>query len=79
MKTLSLRLSDPLDSRLTSLARKRGQTKSAVVRDILEEFLGDNRKASSASCLDLAGDLVGCIQGPGDLSVNKKYMGGFGK
>ncbi len=58
--------------------RKQGQSKSALVRTVLEAAL-DNKSVPRGSCLDLAGDLVGCLQGPGDLSVNKKYMEGFGK
>jgi hypothetical protein len=33
----------------------------------------------SVSALEVAGDLVGCLEGgPPDLSVNKKYLEGFG-
>lgn len=32
------------------------------------------------SALDIAGDLVGCLEGgPSDLSTNKKYLEGFGQ
>jgi hypothetical protein len=32
------------------------------------------------SALEIAGDLVGCLEGgPSDLSVNKKYLEGFGQ
>jgi hypothetical protein len=31
------------------------------------------------SCLERAGDLVGSVEGPGDLSTNPKYMEDFGK
>jgi len=30
------------------------------------------------SALDVSRDLVGCVEGPGDLSTNPKYMEGFG-
>jgi hypothetical protein len=34
---------------------------------------------NSLSALEVAGDLVGCLDGgPPDLSVNKKYLEGFG-
>lgn len=37
-------------------------------------------EASEAeSALEAAGDLVGCVEGPEDLSTNKKYMEGFGQ
>ena len=61
------------------MARQRDQTKSAVVREALKQFLnGQHTRKQSVSALELAGDLVGCCQGPGDLSTNRKYMEGFG-
>lgn len=30
------------------------------------------------SFLEAAGDLIGCLDGPGDLSMNPKYFEGFG-
>lgn len=32
----------------------------------------------SVSVLTLAQKYIGCVEGPGDLSVNKKYMDGYG-
>jgi hypothetical protein len=31
------------------------------------------------SCLALAEDLVGCVEGPGDLSHHKRHMRGYGR
>jgi hypothetical protein len=33
----------------------------------------------SPTVMDLAGDLIGCVEGPGDLSTNPQYMEGFGQ
>lgn len=30
------------------------------------------------SALDISRDLIGCVEGPEDLSTNPKYMEGFG-
>ena len=79
MKTLSLKLHESLHTRLAAAAEKRGQSKSAVVREALQEFLEDDRAAKSASCLEMVSDLAGCVEGPGDLSVNRKHLGGYGK
>ena len=76
MKTLSLKLPPGLSVKLARVAKKRGQSKSAVVRAALEEFLKSERPMSA---LELADDLVGCGEGPGDLSTNPKYMEGFGE
>lgn len=35
--------------------------------------------SSEQSALEAAGDLVGCVEGPSDLSTNKAYMAGFGQ
>jgi metal-responsive CopG/Arc/MetJ family transcriptional regulator len=80
MKTISLKLTEDLLHKLERTARERGQSKSAVVRAALEQFLnGERAKGRPLSALELAGDLVGCVEGPGDLSTNPKYMEGFGE
>jgi len=80
MKTLTVKLPASLNARLTRTAKQRGQTKSEVVREALETLLnGSDAKRTARSALELAGDLVGCIEGPGDLSTNPKYMDGFGE
>jgi hypothetical protein len=40
---------------------------------------GPNRIPTPGSALELAGDLVGCVEGPGDLTTNPKYMEGYGR
>lgn len=34
---------------------------------------------SSTSFLEAASEFAGCLEGPGDLSTNPKYMEGFGE
>ncbi|HEV8143957.1 MAG TPA: CopG family transcriptional regulator [Methylomirabilota bacterium] len=79
MKTLSVKLPDGLDAKLTVAARQRKTTKSTVVRKALEAALQERGKPKRGSALDLARDLVGCVAGPGDLSVNKAYFRNFGR
>ena len=79
MKTISLKLSDALHAKLERLAKNCKRTKSDVVREALEQMLNGASSARSISALDLAGDLVGSCQGPGDLSANPKYLEGFGR
>jgi predicted DNA-binding protein len=76
VKTISLKLPQSLSIKLERVAKKRGQSKSEIVREALEHFLSSERPVSA---LELAGDLVGCGRGPGDLSTNPKYMEGFGE
>ena len=79
MKTLSVKLPDGLDARLAAVARRRKTSKSTVVRKALEAALHDNGKPKRGSALDLVRDLVGCVAGPGDLSVNKVHMKNYGR
>lgn len=34
---------------------------------------------SEISFLDAAREFIGCVEGPGDLSTNPRYMEGYGK
>jgi hypothetical protein len=79
MKILSLKLPDLLDQELSARARRKGTTKSAIVREAIEGYLHSDSPPPSSSALALAGDLVGCLEGPGDLSTNKDYFKDFGR
>jgi hypothetical protein len=80
MKTLSLKLSQKLNSRLNQAAKKRGQTKSEVVRAALEQYLNGQQTVPPGSMLEAFLPWVGCASGgPPDLATNPKYMEDFGK
>jgi len=79
MKTLSLKLPESLLEKLDSAARKRGESRSALLREAIETVIGGESYIQDGSCLDLAKDLAGCVKGPEDLSFNKKRMDGYGQ
>ena len=79
MKTLTVKLSDALDQKLTALATQQGESKSAVVRTAIEKTLETSYETSPESCLHLARDLAGCVEGASDLSHNKKHFEGYGR
>ncbi len=79
MKTISLKLPDGLSAKLDRLAKIRKQSKSEVVREAIEHLVSGTRPTKPISALDLAGEVVGCFKGPGDLSTNRKHMGGYGE
>jgi hypothetical protein len=79
MKTISLKVPEALDCKLVAAARRLKRTKSAVVREVLQEYLDKSKSSKRISCLDLAADLAGCFEGPADLATNKKYMQGYGR
>ena len=80
MNTISLKLPKTLDAKLTTAAKRRDSTKSAIVREALKQYFDRNGVHTGASFTDLAREFVGCLDGgPPDLSYNKKHLKGFGK
>jgi len=74
MATISLKVPDPLLQDLEAEARRRGLSKSALIRDTLRAALARKGMKKPLSCLDLMGDLVGSFRGPRDLSTNRRYL-----
>jgi predicted transcriptional regulator len=79
MKTLSLKIPDDLDAKLDAAVSRRGDTKSALIRQALEAFLREGRGEAQGSVLDLAADLAGSLEGPPDLSCNEDHLEGYGR
>jgi hypothetical protein len=79
MKNISLRLPEELHARLDRASRDRGEAKSDVVRTALEVYLSGTKSSAGVSCTELAGDLVGSLEGPIDLATNPRHMTGYGQ
>jgi plasmid stability protein len=79
MKTISLKLPEEIDRKLAARAEREGTSKSALVRDAVESYLSRQEAGAEGSFLALAGDLIGCVEGPGDLSWNKEYLEELGR
>lgn len=79
MSTLTVKLPKNISAALSAAARRGSRTKSAVVRNALERYLAASGSKAQGSALDLAGDLVGRIRGPSDLSTAKRHLDGFGR
>ena len=78
MSTLSLKLPERLLATLDRVARERRTTKSAVVREFLEQTLSAPKADREASCYDLAHDLAGSLKGlPRDLATHPPHTCGF--
>lgn len=75
MKTISIKVPEELDLKLTRMARERGASRSAVFRAALEAFARGKKESVTAH----AQDLVGCLSGPTDLSTSAKHMVGYGQ
>ncbi len=69
MKTISLKLPIALNAKLKLVAKRRNTNRSAIVREALEMYLNRKEKPLRGSFTDLAGDLIGCLDGgPGELA-----------
>jgi hypothetical protein len=79
MKTLSLKLPDDIARVLEDRARSLRTTKSEILREALTGYFAQSPPPGKGSFLVQAGDLVGCLEGPGDLSYNKEHLAGYGR
>lgn len=79
MKPVSLKMPRHLAREVSEAARRRGVSRSALIREALEAFLRTERSTPSVSALSRAADLAGAFAGPEDLSANPDYMRGFGR
>ena len=79
MTPISLKMPRHLALEVTEAARRRGVSRSALIREVLEAFLRAERADKTVSALSLAADLAGAFCGPDDLSANPEYMRGFGQ
>lgn len=75
MRTVSFKLPEELDNALSDLARRRKSSRSAIVREALEGLATSGRRSVTA----VVGGLVGSLDGPRDLSTNRRHMSGYGK
>jgi Arc/MetJ-type ribon-helix-helix transcriptional regulator len=79
MKTLTVKVPEDLDLKLTAVAAKRRESKSALIRAALDHIVKSSESNTPNSCLDLAKDLIGSVEGPSDLSYNSKHLRGYGR
>ena len=75
-----MKLSPEQKQKITLLARRRGVSQKQAVMDLVEEQVKHvPDTAPEGSFLDGIEELSGSVSGPGDLSINPKYMDGFGR
>lgn len=79
MTTLTMKVPEDLGNTLTALASRRGVSRSLLIRELLQASLRNVREGEAVSCLDMARDLVGRVDGPSDLSTSARHMKGFGR
>lgn len=80
MITISLKVPEELVSRMDAVARARKTSRSALLREALEEKLKAAARMSPPSLFDRSADLCGRgNSGFGDLASHPKHLAGFGE
>lgn len=77
--TISLKVPDELMSRMDAMARAKKTSRSALLREALEEKLKVEARKAPLSLYEQSADLCGMgSSGLGDLASNPNHMDGFG-
>ena len=76
MKTVTVKLPEPLATWLARRAQALGHPQSELIRDALERM---RQGSAGGSCHDAFADVCGTVQGPKDLSTNPRHWAGFGE
>jgi hypothetical protein len=79
--TITFKISPRTGAELKEAATSKRVSTSKYVRDLVESDLRRGKKKPFKSALKAMLDLgiVGCFEGPSDLSTNPKYMEGYGQ
>ena len=77
VNTITVKLPKPLFQKLEAEARRRKTSASQV---LVEAFAHTQKDGNgNLSPYERVKDLIGSIEGPGDLSTNPKYLKGYGR
>jgi metal-responsive CopG/Arc/MetJ family transcriptional regulator len=80
MTVMTFKVPDALARRIRAVAAQHHTSRSAVVREAVEEYVDHNLATSEdASVYDLIREFVGTIDGPHDLSIHPRHMRGYGQ
>ena len=80
MVTITCNIPDELNEHLEAEASRKMLPKSALVREALERSFKQPRQMRQQTAFDRVKDLCGIIKdGPKNVSINPKYLDGFGR
>ncbi len=74
LKAITVKLSRSAYVKVSRVAKSRGLTQSAVIREAIEGL----KEPRPQSFLEAAGEAVGSVEGPDDLSTNPARLEGYG-
>ena len=78
MTTMTIKMPEQLSARVRQQASDSGVNCSEFIRQAVEKLLNAGSRPAAGTCLALASDLAGCLEGPRDLATNPDHMKGFG-
>jgi predicted DNA-binding protein len=77
---ITVRLSQTITARLRSRSRAKGATESDLIREALENYLGNSTSDRTAYELAQEAGLIAVVRkAPKDLSTSRRHFKGFGK
>jgi len=79
MTTMTIKMPEQMSARLRQHSAELGVNCSELVRQAVERLLDAGPRATTGTCLALAADLEGCLDGARDLATNPDHMKGFGR
>lgn len=79
MVTLTLKISEGIKEKLKTYSRKKGVSKSEIVRNALIDYFERDDLEKQGTFYDLAQDLAGSVKAASDLSTNKEHLSGYGQ
>lgn len=74
MDILTLKIHDSIKEKLESYSKRKGISKSEIVRNALIDYFNRDDLERQGTFYDLAKDIAGSVKAPADLSTNKKYL-----
>jgi metal-responsive CopG/Arc/MetJ family transcriptional regulator len=74
-----LKIPEVIKEKLKNFSRKKGLSKSEIIRNALIEYLDKDDVVKKGTFMDLATDLAGSVDEKPDLSTHKKYLNEYGK
>ena len=74
--TIAVKLPEPIEAQIDATARRRGTTRSAIIREALMQFLGSPRHSGTVG--EAARGIAGSVSGPRDLSTNPRHLRDYG-
>lgn len=79
MTTIPLKVPDELVSRMDAMARAKKTSRSALLREALEEKLKESARKAPLNLYEQSADLCGMgSSGLGNLASNSRHLDGFG-